>query len=127
MKSAEINKQIQDGDVNGSFERALSAADLSLVMAACRAADPATLFAPPCALTQAVLLALAQQLATDMVHDTQLKCRCVPVCMMRQDSLEILEFWGANGVRFISNDTMTVAVAPSLFYAFLKLHFVDFL
>ncbi|KAL0848817.1 hypothetical protein ABMA28_013241 [Loxostege sticticalis] len=75
MTSAEINKQIQDGDVNGSFERALSASDLSLVMVACRAADPASLFAPPCRLTQSVLLSLAQQLATDMVHETQLKCR----------------------------------------------------
>ncbi|XP_028156600.1 enhancer of mRNA-decapping protein 4-like isoform X1 [Ostrinia furnacalis] len=74
MQSAEINKQILDGDVNGSFERALSAADLSLVMAACRAADPAHVFAP-CRLQQPVLLSLAQQLATDMLHETQLKCR----------------------------------------------------
>jgi enhancer of mRNA-decapping protein 4 len=75
MLTALINKQIEEGDVNGSFERALSAADLSLVMVACRAVEPTRLFAPPCQLTQAVLLSLVQQLATDMVHDTQLKCR----------------------------------------------------
>ncbi|XP_037866562.1 enhancer of mRNA-decapping protein 4 isoform X2 [Bombyx mori] len=77
MKSAEIKKQMNDGDVNGSFERALSAADLSLVMAACRAAEPLHVFTPPCQLRQPVLLSLVQQLATDMVHDTILKCRYI--------------------------------------------------
>ncbi|XP_059047658.1 enhancer of mRNA-decapping protein 4-like [Achroia grisella] len=75
MQTAEINKLIEDGDVNSSFEKALSASDLGLVMTACRAADPATVFAAPCKLEQSVLLSLIQQLATDMVHDTQLKCR----------------------------------------------------
>ncbi|XP_052757896.1 enhancer of mRNA-decapping protein 4-like isoform X2 [Galleria mellonella] len=75
MQSAEITKLIEDGDVNGSFEKALSASDLSLVMVACRAADPVKVFATPCKLKQSVLLSLMQQLATDMVHDTQLKCR----------------------------------------------------
>lgn len=70
-----INKLLQEGDVNGAFERALSGADLSLVLAACRAADPARVFAPPCSLQQHVLLSLIQQLATDMLHETQLKCR----------------------------------------------------
>ncbi|KAJ2944464.1 hypothetical protein O0L34_g3809 [Tuta absoluta] len=74
MTTAEINKQIQDGDMNAAFELALSAADLSLVMAACRAADPSKVFYP-CRLQQSTLLSLAQQLPTDMVHDTQLKCR----------------------------------------------------
>ncbi|KAI5636005.1 enhancer of mRNA-decapping protein 4-like [Phthorimaea operculella] len=74
MTTAEINKLIQDGDMNAAFERALSAADLSLVMAACRAADPSKVFYP-CRLQQSTLLSLAQQLPTDMVHDTQLKCR----------------------------------------------------
>ncbi|CAB3248124.1 unnamed protein product [Arctia plantaginis] len=73
--TALINKLIQSGDMNGSFERALSAADLSLVMAACRAADPDLVFAVPCKLEQYVLLSLIQQLATDMLHETQLKCR----------------------------------------------------
>lgn len=77
MQTALINKQIQAGDINGSFERALSAGDLSLVMAACRAADPDHVFAVPCKLEQYVLLSLIQQLATDMLHETQLKCRSV--------------------------------------------------
>ncbi|XP_046961237.1 enhancer of mRNA-decapping protein 4-like [Vanessa cardui] len=75
MKSAEINKQIKEGDINKSFEEALSSSDLSLVMAACKAADLDTVFSTPCSLKQSVLLSLVQQLATDMVHDTQLKCR----------------------------------------------------
>ncbi|XP_013181093.1 PREDICTED: enhancer of mRNA-decapping protein 4-like isoform X2 [Papilio xuthus] len=75
LKSAEIHNLMRAGEVNSSFERALNAADLTLVMAACRAAEPARLFAPPCRLRQPVLLSLLQQLATDMVHDTQLKCR----------------------------------------------------
>ncbi|CAH2105081.1 unnamed protein product [Euphydryas editha] len=75
MKSAEINKQIKEGDINKSFEEALSSADLSLVMAACKAADLDKVFSTPCSLKQSVLLSLIQQLATDMVHDTQLKCR----------------------------------------------------
>lgn len=75
MKTAEINKHIKDGDINKSFEEALSSADLSLVMAACKAADLNKVFSTPCSLNQSVLLSLVQQLATDMVHDTQLKCR----------------------------------------------------
>ncbi|XP_045535791.1 enhancer of mRNA-decapping protein 4 [Papilio machaon] len=75
LKSAEIHNLMRAGEENSSFERALSAADLTLVVAACRAAEPARLFAPPCRLRQPVLLSLVQQLATDMVHDTQLKCR----------------------------------------------------
>lgn len=75
MKSAEISKRIKEGDINKSFEEALSSSDLSLVVAACKAADPAQIFTSPCILQQSVLLSLIQQLATDMVHDTQLKCR----------------------------------------------------
>lgn len=77
MKSAEINKLIEDGDVNGSFKKALTASDLSLVMVACRAVKPKEVFAVPCKLEQSVLLSLVQQLATDMVHETQLKCTYV--------------------------------------------------
>ncbi|XP_013192946.2 enhancer of mRNA-decapping protein 4 [Amyelois transitella] len=75
MRTAVINKFIEDGDVNGAFSNALSASDLSLVMTACRGADPATVFTQPCLLEQSVLLSLIQQLATDLVHETQLKCR----------------------------------------------------
>lgn len=77
MQTALINKDIAEGDVNRSFERALSAGDLSLVMAACRAVDPGKVFAAPCSLQQPVLLSLVQQLATDMLHETQLKCRFI--------------------------------------------------
>ncbi|XP_049871381.1 enhancer of mRNA-decapping protein 4-like isoform X2 [Pectinophora gossypiella] len=86
MKTAEINKQIQDGEVNSAFERALSAADLSLVMAACRAAEVAQVFVP-CRLEQNTLLSLAQQLPTDMVHDTQLKCRYLEETLLNLNPL----------------------------------------
>lgn len=74
MVAVEISKQIEHGEVNSAFERALSASDLSLVMTACRAAR-GSVFAPHCRLRQHVLLALLQQLSTDMLHDTVLKCR----------------------------------------------------
>lgn len=71
MTVAEINRQIEAGDVNSAFERALNAGDLALVRAACRRAAAAR----PRRLRPPVLLALLQQLSTDMLHDTQLKCR----------------------------------------------------
>ncbi|CAD0196432.1 unnamed protein product [Chrysodeixis includens] len=74
MQKALIKKKIEDGNVNGAFELALCAADLSLVLVACRAVDPAEVFAAPCSLKQHVLLSLVQQLATDMLHDTCIKC-----------------------------------------------------
>ncbi|XP_075991856.1 enhancer of mRNA-decapping protein 4-like [Anticarsia gemmatalis] len=88
MKTALINKQIQAGDINGAFERALTAGDLSLVMSACRAADPGLVFSPPCDLKQHVLLSLIQQLATDMVHETQLKCRYLEEAMINLDTAD---------------------------------------
>ncbi|CAG5048197.1 unnamed protein product [Parnassius apollo] len=88
MKSAEVNKLIKEGNVNGSFEKALSSSDLSLVMAACRAADPVKVFSPPCKLRQSVLLSLIQQLATDMVHDTQLKCRYLEDAIINLNTLD---------------------------------------
>lgn len=74
MELAVINQKIAEGDFNGSFEEALSCCNLALVMGACRAVDPAAVF-EPCCLSQAVLLSLMQQLATDMMYETQLKCR----------------------------------------------------
>lgn len=65
---------MRSGDVNGAFEKALLASELSLVMAACRATSPDEALAPG-RLRQRVLLSLAQQLAADLLHDTQLKCR----------------------------------------------------
>nr|XP_034825667.1 uncharacterized protein LOC117983252 [Maniola hyperantus] len=84
MQSALINKKISEGDINGSFEEALSHCNLALVMTACRAVDPAKVF-NPCCLTQAVLLSLVQQLATDMVHETQLKCRYLEEALINLD------------------------------------------
>ncbi|KOB69300.1 Uncharacterized protein OBRU01_17028 [Operophtera brumata] len=63
------------GDVNGAFQLALSASDLALVMCACRAAEPAHVFGPPCKLKQHVLLSLVQQLGADMPRDTVVKHR----------------------------------------------------
>ncbi|XP_023942964.2 uncharacterized protein LOC112049343 [Bicyclus anynana] len=84
MQSAVINKKLSDGDFNGSFEEALSHCNLALLMGACRAAEPAAVFSP-CRLSQAVLLSLVQQLATDMVHDTQLKCRYLEEALINLD------------------------------------------
>lgn len=77
MQVAQIQSLIASGDVNGAFQQALSASDLTLVMCACRAADPAAVFGPPCKLKQHVLLSLVQQLAADMARDTHLKHRYV--------------------------------------------------
>ncbi|XP_038219988.1 enhancer of mRNA-decapping protein 4-like [Zerene cesonia] len=84
LKSAMINKLISEGKVNESFEQALSACDLSLVVAACRAAGPA--LAPR--LQQHTLLSLVQQLATDMLHETQLKCRYLEEALINLDTTD---------------------------------------
>ncbi|KOB66151.1 Enhancer of mRNA-decapping protein 4 [Operophtera brumata] len=82
----EISKQLERGDVNSAFEQALGAADLSLVMAACHGATAhGSAFAPRCHLRQHVLLALLQQLSTDMLHDTQLKCRYLEDAIINLD------------------------------------------
>ncbi|XP_041978026.1 enhancer of mRNA-decapping protein 4-like [Aricia agestis] len=88
MKSAVIKKHIEDGNINASFEEALSSGDLALVVAACRGAEPARVFGPPCRLRQPVLLSLVQQLVTDMVHDTHLKCRYLEEAITRLDAWE---------------------------------------
>ncbi|XP_073941303.1 enhancer of mRNA-decapping protein 4-like [Choristoneura fumiferana] len=77
MITAEINKLVKDGDFNGAFSKALLAMDLSLVVAACRAGAPVLAVRVGRgrgALAQPVLLSLVQQLATDLVVDTKLKC-----------------------------------------------------
>ncbi|XP_013147080.1 PREDICTED: enhancer of mRNA-decapping protein 4-like [Papilio polytes] len=88
LKSAEIQKLMRAGRVNSAFEQALSAGELALVVAACRAAEPARVFAPRCCLLQPTLLSLAQQLATDMVHDTQLKCRYLEDAIINLNPLD---------------------------------------
>ncbi|XP_063618137.1 enhancer of mRNA-decapping protein 4 [Cydia splendana] len=85
MQVAQIQSLMSSGDVNGAFQLALSASDLALVMAACRAADPGRVFAPPCQLRQHVLLSLVQQLAADMARDTALKHRYLEEAIMNLD------------------------------------------
>ncbi|XP_050685648.1 enhancer of mRNA-decapping protein 4-like [Leptidea sinapis] len=86
MQVADIQSMISSGDVNAAFQAALSASDLSLVIAACRAAEPARVFGPPCRLRQHVLLSLAQQLAADIATDTRLKHRYLEEAIMNLDS-----------------------------------------
>ncbi|XP_068621087.1 enhancer of mRNA-decapping protein 4 [Battus philenor] len=86
MQVAQIQSLMSSGDVNGAFQLALSASDLALVVAACRAADPARVFGPPCHLKQHVLLSLVQQLAADMQRDTQLKHRFLEEAIMNLDT-----------------------------------------
>jgi len=58
--------------------QALSAADLSLVLYACRSVDPADVFSEsPCQLSQPVLLSLIQQLSANFDSDVELKHRSV--------------------------------------------------
>ncbi|XP_053604958.1 enhancer of mRNA-decapping protein 4-like [Plodia interpunctella] len=86
MQVAEIQSLMNRGDANGAFQLALSASDLALVVAACRACDPAIVFAPPCKLKQHVLLSLVQQLAADMTRDTHLKYRYLEEAVMNLDT-----------------------------------------
>lgn len=86
MQVSQIQSLLMSGDVNGAFQLALSASDLALVVAACRAADPARVFGPPTRLKQHVLLSLVQQLAADMTRDTHLKHRYLEEAVMNLDT-----------------------------------------
>ncbi|XP_028156608.1 enhancer of mRNA-decapping protein 4 [Ostrinia furnacalis] len=86
MQVAQIQSLMSSGDMNGAFQLALSASDLALVMSACRAAEPARVFGPPCQLKQHVLLSLVQQLAADMSRDTALKHRYLEEAIMNLDT-----------------------------------------
>ncbi|XP_072936338.1 enhancer of mRNA-decapping protein 4 isoform X2 [Epargyreus clarus] len=86
IQVSQIQSLIMSGDVNGAFQLALSASDLALVVAACRAAEPARVFGPPCRLKQHVLLSLVQQLAADMARDTHLKHRYLEEAIMNLDT-----------------------------------------
>ncbi|XP_041986844.1 enhancer of mRNA-decapping protein 4-like [Aricia agestis] len=86
MQANQILAMINRGEVNAAFQTALSAADLALVVAACRGAEPARVFGPPCRLRQPVLLSLVQQLAADMAHDTALKHRYLEEAIMNLDT-----------------------------------------
>ncbi|XP_039765037.1 enhancer of mRNA-decapping protein 4 isoform X2 [Pararge aegeria] len=86
MQVSQIQSLMMSGDVNGAFQLALSASDLTLVVAACRAAEPGRVFGPPCRLKQHVLLSLVQQLAADMAKDTHLKHRYLEEAIMNLDT-----------------------------------------
>ncbi|XP_037297745.1 enhancer of mRNA-decapping protein 4 isoform X2 [Manduca sexta] len=86
MQVAQIQSLMAAGEVNGAFQQALSASDLTLVMCACRAAEPAQVFGPPCKLKQPVLLSLVQQLAADITTDTHLKHRYLEEAVMNLDT-----------------------------------------
>ncbi|CAG5048174.1 unnamed protein product [Parnassius apollo] len=86
MQLAQVQALLASGDVNGAFQRALSASDLALVVGACRAIEPALVFGPPCRLEQHVLLSLVQQLAADMQRDTLLKHRYLEEAIMNLDT-----------------------------------------
>lgn len=85
LQVLEIQSLLSSGDVNGAFQLALSAADLTVVMCACRGAAPGTVFGPPCVLRPHVVLSLIQQLAADMTHDTQLKHRYLEEAILSLD------------------------------------------
>ncbi|KAI5636004.1 WD40 region of ge1, enhancer of mRNA-decapping protein domain-containing protein [Phthorimaea operculella] len=86
MQVAQIQSLMSAGDVNGAFQLALSASDLALVVQACRSADPAVVFGPPCKLKQHVLLSLVQQLAADITRDTNLCHRYLEEAIMNLDT-----------------------------------------
>ncbi|XP_023942975.2 enhancer of mRNA-decapping protein 4 [Bicyclus anynana] len=85
MQMNQIQSLVMSGEVNTAFQLALSASDLALVVAACRAADPTRVFGPPCCLKQHVLLSLVQQLGADMANDTHLKHRYLEDAIMNLD------------------------------------------
>lgn len=101
MQVAQIQSLMAAGDVNGAFQLALSASDLALVMCACRAAEPAAVFGPPCQLRQHVLLSLVQQLAADMSRDTHLKHRydLMPAVKLAARRSAVPIIWCARGWR----------------------------
>ncbi|XP_047987747.1 enhancer of mRNA-decapping protein 4-like [Leguminivora glycinivorella] len=84
MYTAEVAMLVRTGDVNGAFSRALLAGDLEVVMSACRAVS--VLAAP--ALKQPVLLSLLQQLATDLLLDTPLKCSYLEYALLNLNPLD---------------------------------------
>ncbi|VVD05582.1 unnamed protein product [Leptidea sinapis] len=86
-KTGDSKHPLENSDVNSSFEKVLSLSDLSVVMTACRSADPDVIFYP-CLLQQSVLLSLLQQLTTDMVHDTLLKCRYIEEAIINLNKMD---------------------------------------
>ncbi|CAN7939103.1 unnamed protein product [Ixodes hexagonus] len=72
----QIGQLVRQGHYNAAFQQALSAADLTIVMATCEMVSPSSLFdASPCPLQQPVLLSLIQQLCANLAANTDLKLR----------------------------------------------------
>lgn len=76
MQMAHIQQLISKGNIEGAFQQALSASDLSLVTFTCQNVDPQEVFKNgTCILQEHVLLSLIQQLGCDLLHDTEVKHR----------------------------------------------------
>lgn len=76
MLQEKIQQLLQDQDVNGAFEMALSISDLSLVLFLCQQVTLEEVFDKvPCPLSQPVLLSLIQQFSVDLSDQVDLKLR----------------------------------------------------
>lgn len=76
MLQEKIRQLLQDQDVNGAFEMALSISDLSLVLFLCQQVTLEEVFdKTPCPLSQPVLLSLIQQFSVDLSDQVDLKLR----------------------------------------------------
>ena len=72
----ELQRIIQNKELNKAFEVALTASDLHLVLYVCKQVDADELFdiTPPC-LSQPVLLSLIQHLSCDLDQDMDVKLK----------------------------------------------------
>eukprot|EP00050_Salpingoeca_kvevrii_P014346 m.35145 g.35145 ORF g.35145 m.35145 type:complete len:567 (+) comp5706_c0_seq1:1697-3397(+) len=78
-----VDAALRSKDYSTAFSKALSAADLPLVMRVCRKVEPAQLFGQdPLPLSQATILSLIQQLATRLKEDTTLKLTYLQECVL---------------------------------------------
>ncbi|XP_065915846.1 enhancer of mRNA-decapping protein 4-like [Dysidea avara] len=76
VKEVELQKIIQNKELNKAFEVALTASDLHLVLYVCKQVDADELFdiTPPC-LTQPVLLSLIQHLSCNLDNEMEVKLK----------------------------------------------------
>jgi len=71
---SQLKQMIAEGLLCEAFQRALSVADLNMVLFVCARVDAQRLFSStPCVLPQPVLLSLIQQLSADLGTSTELK------------------------------------------------------
>lgn len=86
LRQQQIGQLMRQSQYNMAFQEALSAADLSVVMATCEMVSPGRLFAAsPCPLQQPVLLSLIQQLCADLPVNTDLKLRYLEEAVISLD------------------------------------------